>query len=66
MIITDYEMPQMCGNEFCWIVRQKRELARIPFFMVSSHHQNEMILACFMWYVNPATINHSGNSEVLS
>ena len=126
MIITDYEMPRMRGDEFCRIVRQKRELAQIPIFMVSSHHQNEMILACFkagatdylikpflgeellarvdihlrarkhikqverlnnrlgmlsaviaqsadpmvifsldgiIWYVNPATIDHSGYSE---
>jgi len=47
LIITDYEMPRMRGDEFCRIVRQKRHLAQVPLFMVSSHHQNEMILACF-------------------
>ena len=38
LIITDYQMPKMDGEEFCRHVRQNDRHAEVPIFLVSANH----------------------------
>lgn len=47
LIITDYMMPEMKGDELCSIIRQKAHLDQVPLFMVSAFDDMELILTLF-------------------
>lgn len=47
LIITDFMMPEMKGDELCNIIRQKPNLDQVPLFMVSAFDDMELILTLF-------------------
>lgn len=47
LIITDYMMPEMRGDELCNIIRHKPALDQVPLFMVSAFDDMELILTLF-------------------
>ncbi len=47
LIITDYMMPEMRGDELCNIIRQKTAFDQVPLFMVSAFQDMELILTLF-------------------
>lgn len=47
IIITDYMMPEMRGDELCKLVRQKRALQQVPFLVVSAFTEKDLILSLF-------------------
>lgn len=47
LIITDYMMPEMKGDELCTIVRQKQALDQVPLIMVSAFDDMELIITLF-------------------
>jgi two-component system, cell cycle response regulator len=47
LIITDYMMPEMRGDEFCRLVRQQRRLSQVPVLIVSGFDNQDLILAFF-------------------
>lgn len=47
IIITDYMMPEMRGDELCKLVRQKRAWQQVPFLVVSAYTEKDLILTLF-------------------
>ena len=47
LILTDYLMPLMHGDEFCKLVRQKSSLDQVPVIVVSAISNAEIILSFF-------------------
>lgn len=47
LILTDYMMPEMCGDEFCKFVRQNPALDQVPLFVVSAIGDMDLILSLF-------------------
>lgn len=46
IIITDYEMPNMNGNELCRRIKSIESLKTIPVLVLSSHEDDSYILEC--------------------
>jgi two-component system, cell cycle response regulator len=47
LILTDYMMPEMRGDEVCKLVRQDPELDQVPIFVVSAFNDKDLILSFF-------------------
>jgi len=47
LILTDYMMPEMCGDEVCKLVRQKPELDQVPILVVSAFSEKDLVLSFF-------------------
>ncbi|KAF0190222.1 MAG: two-component system cell cycle response [Desulfobulbaceae bacterium] len=47
LILTDYMMPEMCGDEVCKLVRQKPKLDQVPILVVSAFSEKELVLSFF-------------------
>jgi two-component system, cell cycle response regulator len=47
LILTDYMMPEMRGDEVCKLVRQKPELEQVPILVVSAFNEKELVLSFF-------------------
>jgi two-component system cell cycle response regulator len=47
IIISDYMMPEMRGDELCKLVRQKLALQQVPFLVVSAFTDKDLILSFF-------------------
>ncbi|MBU0664499.1 MAG: diguanylate cyclase [Proteobacteria bacterium] len=47
LIITDYMMPEMRGDEFCKLIRQNPILDQVPLFVVSAFDDLDLLLSLF-------------------
>ena len=47
LILTDYMMPEMRGDEVCKLVRQKPKLDQVPILVVSAFNEKDLILSFF-------------------
>ncbi len=47
IIITDYFMPEMCGDELCRLLRQREEMKNVPRFFVSAFDDRDSTLEFF-------------------
>lgn len=47
LIITDYMMPEMRGDELCKLIRQNPALKQVPIFVVSAFDDMDLILRLF-------------------
>ncbi len=47
IVITDYAMPEMCGDELCRLLRQKEEMKQIPHIFISAADEKEATLRFF-------------------
>ncbi|MDD3814121.1 MAG: diguanylate cyclase [Desulfocapsaceae bacterium] len=47
LILTDYMMPEMRGDEFCKLIRQNPTLDQVPLFVVSAFDDLNLILSLF-------------------
>ena len=47
LVTIDQTMPEMCGDEFCSILRQRKDMAQVPKFFVSADNDRESTLQFF-------------------
>jgi two-component system cell cycle response regulator len=47
LILTDYMMPEMRGDEVCKLIRQKPRLEQVPILVVSAFNEKDLVLAFF-------------------
>ncbi|MFH2124633.1 MAG: diguanylate cyclase [Pseudomonadota bacterium] len=47
LILTDYMMPEMRGDEFCKLIRQDPTLDQVPLFVVSAFDDMDLLLSLF-------------------
>lgn len=47
IVITDYKMPNMLGDEFCRRVRRYRKMENVPIFFISSADEMEAVIGFF-------------------
>jgi two-component system, cell cycle response regulator len=47
IVITDYYMPEMCGDELCLLLRQREDMKQVPKFFVSAFDDRDSTLEFF-------------------
>jgi two-component system cell cycle response regulator len=47
IVITDYFMPEMCGDELCRLLRQRQDMKQVPQFFVSAFDDRDSTLEFF-------------------
>jgi two-component system, cell cycle response regulator len=47
IVITDYYMPEMCGDELCRLLRQREDMKQVPKFFVSAFDDRDSTLEFF-------------------
>lgn len=47
LVLTDYMMPEMRGDEFCKLIRQNPTLDQVPLFVVSTLDDMDLLLSLF-------------------
>jgi two-component system, cell cycle response regulator len=47
IVITDYFMPEMCGDELCRLLRQREDMKQVPQFFVSAFDDRDSTLEFF-------------------
>lgn len=47
IVITDYFMPEMCGDELCRLMRQREDMKNVPQFFVSAFDDRDSTLDFF-------------------
>ena len=47
LILTDYMMPEMRGDEVCKLIRQKPKLEQVPILVVSAFNEKDLVLSFF-------------------
>jgi two-component system, cell cycle response regulator len=47
IVITDYFMPEMCGDELCRLLRQREGMKNVPHFFVSAFDDRDSTLEFF-------------------
>jgi len=47
IVITDYFMPEMCGDELCRLLRQREDMKQVPQFFVSAFDDRDSTLDFF-------------------
>jgi two-component system, cell cycle response regulator len=47
IVITDYFMPEMCGDELCRLLRQREDMRKVPQFFVSAFDDRDSTLEFF-------------------
>ncbi len=47
LILTDYMMPEMRGDEVCKLIRQKQKLDQVPILVVSAFNEKDLVLSFF-------------------
>jgi two-component system cell cycle response regulator len=47
LILTDYMMPEMRGDEVCKLIRQKPKLDQVPILVVSAFNEKDLVLSFF-------------------
>lgn len=47
IVITDYFMPEMCGDELCRLLRQRENMKQVPQFFISAFDDRDSTLEFF-------------------
>ncbi len=47
IVITDYSMPEMCGDELCKLLRQRDDMKQVPYLFISAASDKDSTLKFF-------------------